>query len=228
MRNIIVLILTLFASFTAAFAQKAGDVIAAPAQKDLNTYFSIEPLTDTLIERMKNKSLPADKIDWGKQTLCYLRLLHCNREGKTQIGELVCNKAIAQDLIDIFRSLYKSGYRIDKMVLVDNYGGNDDLSMRDDNTSCFNYRLVDGTNHLSNHGRGLAIDVNPFYNPWVRGTKVDPAEARPYAFNRKKVKAPVPIIDTTDLCYKLFRKHGFTWGGAWRSSKDYQHFEKKL
>ena len=89
-----------------------------------------------------------------------------------------------------------------------------------------NYRTVDGTNRLSNHGRGLAIDINPLYNPWVHGTKVDPAEGRPYAFNRSKVKAKVPVITINDACYKLFRKHGFTWGGSWRSSKDYQHFEK--
>ena len=73
---------------------------------------------------------------------------------------------------------------------------------------------------------GMAIDINPLYNPWVRGNKVDPAEGRPYAFNRSKVKAKVPVITINDACYKLFRKHGFTWGGSWRSSKDYQHFEK--
>ena len=34
------------------------------------------------------------------------------------------------------------------------------------------------------------------------------------------------MIDRNDLCYRLFVKHGFTWGGSWRSLKDYQHFER--
>ena len=211
-----------------ATAQKAGEVINIPAGTKVESYFTMQTLSDDIIARMKGKSLPADKVEWGKRELRYLRVLHRNLKGNTQIGELVCNKAIAQDLLAIMRSLYDSGYRIERMVLVDEYGGNDNLSMKANNTSCFNYRLVQGTNSLSNHGRGLAIDINPLYNPWVRGNKVDPVEGRPYAFNRSKVKAPVPIITTTDTCYKVFRKHGFTWGGAWRSSKDYQHFEKKL
>lgn len=210
-----------------ATAQKAGEVINIPAGTKVENYFTMQTLSDDIIARMKGKSLPADKVEWGKRELRYLRVLHRNLKGNTQIGELVCNKAIAQDLLAIMRNLYDSGYRIERMVLVDEYGGNDNLSMKANNTSCFNYRLVQGTNSLSNHGRGLAIDINPLYNPWVRGNKVDPVEGRPYAFNRSKVKAPVPIITTTDTCYKVFRKHGFTWGGAWRSSKDYQHFEKK-
>ena len=204
----------------------AGTVIAEPEAKQIDGYFSSQSLDDALLQRMTGKSLPADKRQWAKGELRYLRVLHRNIEGKVQIGEIVCNKGIASDLLEIFRALYDKGYKIERMVLVDEYGGNDDLSMKANNTSCFNYRTVAGTNRLSNHGKGLAIDINPFYNPWVRANKVDPPAARPYAFNRSKVKAPVPIITPSDICYNLFRKHGFTWGGAWRSSKDYQHFEK--
>ena len=33
-------------------------------------------------------------------------------------------------------------------------------------------------------------------------------------------------IEENDLCYKLFKEHGFNWGGnCWESRKDYQHFE---
>ncbi len=222
----VLLILAMLILVLRLSAQKAGTVINTPDTKQTAGYFTQQPLDNTLLARMKGKSLPADKTAWAKRELRYLRVLHCNREGKTQIGELVCNKLIAADLLAIFRSLYKQGYRIERMVLVDEYDGNDDRSMLANNTSCFNYRTVQGTNKLSKHGKGLAIDVNPFYNPWVRGNKVDPETARPYAFNRSNVKAPLPIITTSDPCYKIFRKHGFTWGGSWRSSKDYQHFEK--
>ena len=211
-----------------AMAQQAGDIITAPAYKDAEKFFTVSTLSDSVLNRMRGRSLPAGKEAWARQTLRHLWVLHVGTDGKTHLGELVCNKAIAADLRSIFLSLYREGYRIESIRLVDEYGGNDDLSMKHNNTSCFNYRMVEGTNHLSNHGRGLAIDLNPLYNPWVHSGKVSPVEGRPYAFNREKVKAPVPIIGTWDSAYRLFRKHGFTWGGAWRSSKDYQHFEKKL
>ena len=86
---------------------------------------------------------------------------------------------------------------------------------------------------VSKHGQGLAIDINTLYNPYVRknsnGTwTIEPKEGRPYAFNRDKRKDIPYKIDRNDLVYKLFIEAGFTWGGAWRRSKDYQHFEISL
>ena len=100
--------------------------------------------------------------------------------------------------------------------------------MEDNNTSCFNYRVVSGKTTLSNHSYGLAIDINPFYNPYVRTkdgeTLVSPEHAGAYADR----SADFPYkIDEDDLCFQVFTNHGFTWGGNWKSVKDYQHFEKK-
>ena len=227
--SILSLLLMLYVSL-AAKAQSAGDTIATPVDENVEQYFTVSTLDDATIARMRGKSLPAGKEEWARETLRYVNVLHVGTDGKTRIGELVCNKMIADDLRSIFLALYRQHYKIERIVLVDEYGGDDDASMRANNTSCFNYRCVPGTTRLSNHGRGLAIDVNPFYNPWVRGQKVDPATARPFAYNRTssavRKKSPVPIITTSDVCYKEFHSHGFTWGGAWRSSKDYQHFEK--
>ena len=72
-------------------------------------------------------------------------MLHCDAEGNAIVGELVCAKTIADDLLSIFRALFQSGYPIEKMRLVDEYDGDDEASMRDNNTSCFNYRVVEGT-----------------------------------------------------------------------------------
>lgn len=228
MKRILLFMLMAAAAIGTATAQRAGDTVEAPAKNDTESRFTISTLSDSVIQRMLGRSLPAGKEAWARETLRHLWVLHVGTDGKTHLGELVCNKAIASSLRSIFLQLYRDGYCIESIRLVDEYGGNDDLSMQHNNTSCFNYRTVEGTNRLSNHGRGLAIDVNPLYNPWVHSGRVSPAEGRPYAFNRSKVKAPVPIIGTSDRAYRLFRKHGFTWGGAWRSSKDYQHFEKKI
>ena len=144
------------------------------------------------------------------------------------LGELVCNEAICGDLLDIFRVLYDTSYPIERMVLIDEYDAQDGPSMRANNSSAFNFRFVAGTGVLSSHSRGMAVDINPLYNPYVKTnggrTVVDPAEAAPYADRTRDF--PYKIAED-DPCCREFLRHGFTWGGHWKSLKDYQHFEKK-
>ena len=143
-------------------------------------------------------------------------------------GELICHKTIADDLLAIFRELYQAKYPIERMVLVDEYDADDEASMRANNSSAFNFRYISGTKTLSRHSRGMAIDINPLYNPYVRHrggrTLVEPANAQAYVDRTKDF--PYKIVKG-DLCYRLFKKYGFTWGGDWKNSKDYQHFEKR-
>jgi hypothetical protein len=141
---------------------------------------------------------------------------------------MVCNHLIADDLLYIFSKLYEARYPIASIKLIDTYDANDNLSMAANNTSSFCYRMVHGSKTLSKHSQGMAVDVNPLFNPcvYVRSGKVLPTEGRPYAFHRTKRNDIPGKIDTTDLCYRLFTKRGFKWGGAWRTLKDYQHFEK--
>lgn len=201
--------------------------VAMLAQQQESTSFTIDTISDQLFARMWKKSYKAD-CTIPRSDLRYLRVLHVDAQGKTHEGEIVCNKKIAKDLIDIFRQLYKARYPIERIRLVDEYDADDELSMRDNNTSCFNFRTVPGRTKLSKHAQGLAIDINTRYNPYVRPgkngtTEVMPANARPYV-NRSRSFAYK--IKQGDLLHRLFIQHGFTWGGAWRSSKDYQHFEK--
>ena len=167
----------------------------------------------------------------GQPHLRLLRLSHYDRNGNPQVGELVCNKSIANDLIEIFRELYKAKYRIERMETVDKYDGDDERSMTANNTSCYNYRPMTGSQKkLSKHALGLAIDINPLYNPYIhhRTGRIAPLAGKSYATNRDKTKEPWPgaFIKKNDLIYRLFTQHGFTWGGNWKSCKDYQHFEK--
>ena len=131
-------------------------------------------------------------------------------------------------MLEIFRELYENDYPIEKMLLIDEYGGDDDLAVADNNTSCFNYRVVAGSKKLSRHALGLAIDINPFYNPYVTypdGVKhSSPPGSEPYA--DRSVDFPYKIGGKDDLCLQLFDAHGYTWGGRWKSVQDYQHFQK--
>lgn len=190
--------------------------------------FYYEPITNEIFKRISGISYPVD-CTVPLDELRYVGLMYVDFNGETQKGELICNKALAQDMVEIFYELYSNNYQLESVKLVDEYGGDDTASMLANNTSCFNYRVVEGTTRLSNHAYGRAIDINPFYNPYITynkdgTTNVSPAGSEAYA--DRSVSFPYKI-DENDLAYKLFKEHGFKWGGDWNNSKDYQHFEKK-
>ena len=189
--------------------------------------FSAQPIPDSVFHRMQGRSWPED-CTIRRADLRYLRLTHVDAESKEHVGEMVCNKAIANDLIEIFKELYRQKYPIQRIRLIDDYEAVDERSMRDNNSSCFCYRKVSGTTKLSKHAMGMAVDINTLYNPYVRTGKdgrriVEPATATKYVDRRKTF--PYKIVKG-DLLYRLFVQHGFKWGGSWRTMKDWQHFEK--
>ena len=184
--------------------------------------FDSSPIPPEIEARMRGVSYP-EGAEIKLDDLRYLKLSYIDFDGSPQVGEMVCNKAIAGDLVDIFRALYEAQYPIRSIRLIDDFDGDDDASMRADNTSCFNYRKKVGVRELSKHALGLAVDVNPFENPYVHPSRIRPAEAKAFADRTRDFPHK---IDKNDLCYKLFRAHGFSWGGTWRSVQDYQHFEK--
>lgn len=176
---------------------------------------------------MQGRSWPED-CTIRRADLRYLRLSHYDAEKCQHVGEMVCNKAIADDLLDIFRELYRQQYPIQRIRLIDDYDASDERSMRDNNSSCFCYRRISGTTKLSKHAQGMAVDINTLYNPYVRTGKngrriVEPATATKYVDRRKSF--PYKIVKG-DLLHRLFLQHGFKWGGSWRTMKDWQHFEK--
>ena len=199
----------------------------SPVQsQDISDGFSVQAIPDSIWQHMQGKSYrPNPHI--GRADLRYLRVRHYDYDGKTHDGEIICNRLIADKVLKIFQELYIHHYPIQRIRLTDDYDGDDERQMRDNNTSCFNYRTVSGSQKLSYHARGLAIDINPLYNPFIRKRKdgsieVQPTTARPYM---RRNRPHSYIIQKGDLCYRLFIKYGFTWGGDWKSSKDYQHFE---
>ncbi len=194
----------------------------------METYFNKSKISDEIYTRILNKSYKEDcKIPLTD--LRYVKILHYGFDHETHVGELIVNEAIADTVIKIFKELYEAKYPIEKMVLIDEYDADDEASMEDNNSSCFNYRVIDGTTNLSKHSQGIAIDINPLYNPYVRPGKgersVLPVNGAIYA---DRTLACPYYIDTNDICYQIFTKYGFTWGGNWSSSKDYQHFQISL
>ena len=197
---------------------------------NMEAQFYDMPLDEGIKARITGISYPdtEEAVQVSYDDLAYVHVLHYDFNGEVQEGEIICNQAISKDLVEIFEELYHQKYPIEKIRLVDEYHGDDEASMADNNSSCFNYRVIAGTNRISNHAYGKAIDINPLYNPYItyrNGVEcVAPANASAYADRGKMFEHK---IDESDLCYKLFTEHGFSWGGSWSRSKDYQHFEKE-
>lgn len=201
-----------------------GDVVPAEAVSE-SMFYSVE-VPDSVARRMNGLSYK-DDCTVPLSELRYLRVLHKDIDGNVKVGEMVCNKSIAEDLLYIFKELFRASYPIERMVLVDDYGADDERSMKANNSSCFNFRFISGTSKVSVHGMGMAVDINPLYNPYlkVRDGKriVEPAGAGAYTDRSRDFKYK---IEPGDICCRLFRERGFEWGGDWKSVKDWQHFEK--
>lgn len=216
-------------------APAPGDTLTAAYVKahDVSAFFMVEPIPDAVFRTMQGHSYRKD-CTTPRSELRYLRCLHVTAEGHTLVGEMVLHHSIAERVLAILRKLYEARYPIERMRLIDLYGANDERSMTANNTSAFNFRFVSGTRKVSKHGRGLAVDINPLYNPCRKTVTtqkngkattrfvVEPAAGRPYADRTKRFDYK---ITRDDLCCRLFREAGFRWGGDWKHTKDYQHFE---
>ena len=132
-------------------------------QRGTDSFFTIDTIGNALFERMKagNSWKTNTPIELRSQ-LRYLHILHVNVDGASQMGEMIVNEKIANKVLKIFKSLYDARYPIERMLLVDEYHADDETAMRANNTSCFNFRFKsNSTTDISNHGYGLAIDINP-------------------------------------------------------------------
>lgn len=188
------------------------------------------PLNEAMQSRIIGSTFPLDPKDApiSIDDLRYVSLLYVDFEGETHTGEMVVHRKVADDVLDIFYELYAAEYPLASVKLLDDFGEpfDDNVSMAANNTSAFCCRRVTGKKKFSLHAYGVAIDVNPVQNPYIRPDKtVAPPNAARY---RDRSLGEPGMIDENDLCYKLFTAHGWSWGGHFKGEKDYQHFSKAL
>lgn len=186
--------------------------------------FSVQTLDRRTMKKMMGKSYkPNENIKLSDLQL--VKVVYLGFDNRPHKGEIIVNKRVSKEVALIFQELYKAKFQIEKIELIDEYGGDDEKSMASNNTTGFNYRKITGGKSLSNHGLGLAIDINPRRNPYVNGKRVLPMNSRSY-LDRKNLRKGMITQEST--CYKIFRAHGWSWGGDWKKPKDYQHFEKVM
>jgi hypothetical protein len=201
------------------FAPSAADDASAEGVKA-----SYGPIPDGIWRNMQGKSWRAELPCPPKSELALLRIPYLDFQGITQIGPMIVAKSVAAKVAAIFQEIYDSKkFRIYRIALIDEYQGDDDKSMEANNTSAFNCRTTD-RGAMSRHALGMAVDINPIQNPYREGRVTSPEAGRAYDQPYKRRSDIVGIILKGDVVTRAFARRGWSWGGNWKSTVDYQHF----
>ncbi|WP_162606653.1 CapA family protein [Jiangella asiatica] len=204
----------------------AADQRAAPdgAEERLPDFASSIDHIDPSV-RLGMRSHDPETCPVSLADLRHVVVTHVGFDGRARRGELVVHADVASDVVDVFAALYADRFPIERMLLVDEYGGDDDRSMAANNTSGYNCRRVAGQSHWSDHAYGRAIDINPVQNPYVVGADVQPPAAVPFVDVDRSAHAPAQpgVIRDGDVVRRAFDRIGWEWGGLF-SDPDYQHF----
>lgn len=141
-------------------------------------------------------------------------------DGRIHQGQLVVHHDIVPQVQRIFDVILKEKFPLGRVVPIVAYDLDDNRSMADNNSSGFNYRYISGTRQLSKHATGLAIDINPVWNPLVykSNNRIVPLGAK------YDVSQPGTIYPGHPV-YEAFIKEGFKWGGDFKKYADHHHFE---
>ncbi len=144
---------------------------------------------------------------------------YISTDGKLHQGQILTNKKLEKDIKQMFDFMLENNFVIEKAIPIVHYNWNDSLSMNDNNTYSFCYRNPS----YSKHARGMAIDINPRFNPlrWKKTNRPSQPEGA--------------VLDTTvngtlypdHIVVKEFKRLGFHWGHTFSKYYDDHHFEKK-
>jgi D-alanyl-D-alanine carboxypeptidase len=188
----------------------------------------VSPIPDHIWTFMQgvswHKTLPCPK----REELRLVEVPYRDFTGAEKSGYLIIDRRLANEVHAIFTEIFQSGaYRIERMKLIDAYAGDDFKSIEDNNTSAFNCRLTTGAKTMSAHAKGRAIDLNPLINPYVDKSGTSHKKSLDFVSKQQREKSSAyGMILRDGVVVKTFKKYGWTWGGDWKTIKDYQHFSK--
>lgn len=193
----------------------SADILPPPPDGEFRS--SIGAVTPEVAARSTwNEECPVPLED-----LAYLTVTFVGFDQRPHTGELIVNAAAADDMVEVFHALFEERFPIEQVAITTL----DDLDAEptgDTNvTTAFVCRPVTGGSGWSEHAYGLAIDVNPFHNPYLRGDTVLPELAGDYLDRRRDLPG---MITEGDAVTRAFDAIGWEWGGRWSSLKDWQHF----
>jgi hypothetical protein len=194
------------------------DILPRPKTRKFKA--SIGPVPQDVLERSTWRPVCPIAVD----DLAYLKMTFWGFDHEAHTGEMIVNADWADELVGVFKKLYEARFEIEEMRVVTlkeqrswNHTPTGDTNI----TSSFECRRATLNSTWSMHSLGLAIDINPFHNPYVRGDLIAPELAGSYA-DRTWVR-PGMAVEGSPIV-QAFDAIGWGWGGRWNSFKDYMHF----
>jgi hypothetical protein len=194
-----------------------ADLLPPPA--DGQFAGTIARVTPAIRERMGSTWSPRCPVSLDQ--LRYLTVSFRGFDGRPHTGELVVARRVAQDVVGVFRTLYDENFAIEEMRLPTTADLTAAPTGDGNNTAAYVCRAARGQKRFSAHAYGTAVDINPFNNPDVKRDLVLPELASAYA-DRKWVRPGMFLAGSSAV--RALTDIGWTWGGTYRSSKDYMHF----
>jgi hypothetical protein len=180
---------------------------------------TVDPIGRTVRARMGASWSPDCPVSLAD--LRYLTVSFRGFDGRAHTGELVVHERVADQVISVFARLYRARFPIEEMRLVTTADLEAHPTGDGNNTAAYVCRAARRQARWSAHAYGLAVDVNPFQNPYRRGDLVLPELASAYLDRAR----PRPgMIRAGDVVTRAFAAIGWTWGGTWRSPTDLMHF----
>lgn len=178
---------------------------------------TITPITDAVRARLIWEPACPVALD----DLRYLTVVFRGFDGLAHTGELVVAASQAAGVVEVFRALFEADFPIEEMRLPAPAELTAPPTGDGNNTAGYVCRPAVGSTTFSEHAKGLAIDLDPFQNPYLKGDLVLPERARSY-LDRDRVRPG--MIEPGSVAVRAFARIGWSWGGDWSSLKDYQHF----
>jgi hypothetical protein len=167
-------------------------------------------------DALAGTNAPLEIID----RLSIIDVCYFSFDGLKHQGQIIIEQALEDDMADIFALMENLKFPVGKVIPICAYGWHDGDSMADNNSSSFNFRLIEGTSKLSLHSLGRAVDINPVQNPVIYPSGVvAPAGAVHDPRKAGTLSAGQQVVEE-------FLKRGWRWGGNFEQPKDYHHFEK--
>lgn len=189
----------------------------APVQHGFTA--TVDPVPADVVARSTwTPDCPVDVAD-----LRYLTMTFWGFDNHSYTGEMIVHSSVADDVVSVFRRLYDARFPIEEMRVVDASELDAPPTGDGNNTTAFVCRSTTLRDTWSEHAYGLAIDVNPFHNPYRRGDAVLPELASAYLDRDRDLPGMIHAGDDT---VEAFATIGWGWGGAWTSLKDWQHFSR--
>lgn len=155
--------------------------------------------------------------------LAYVTLSHHGFDGEVHTGELLLNAAVAEDVVGVFRKLFDAEFPIEEMRVVRLEEVDDPPTGDWNDTTSFVCRPAVGSNGWSQHAFGLAVDINPFHNPYLKADLVIPELASYYTDRELRQNG---MLYAESVAVQAFAEIGWAWGGNWRTLKDWMHFSQ--